>query len=302
MNETLIENVLGGIQEYDIRYGYIHIVGWCFHRTKFKSPLRINHDENIILPNDDDRFRLQKRLDICRAYTNNYIGDCGWIINIHTFNMEKLTLEMKIDDEWKTVFDFLFYATNDKYIPSFVVVDNFYKFPDKIRQFALSQDFHEHPKNHKGKRTDTVFPFPNLKQRFETILGCKIKNWVEHSVNCCFQSCLGGDQLVYHFDIQEYAGLIYLTPNAPPEAGTTFYRSKITKRMKVHNDFNTVFKTGVLDPSQFDIVDVVGNKYNRLVLFDAQMIHAASSYFGNHVDNGRLFQIFFFDLDHSPQN
>jgi hypothetical protein len=299
MTDTLIEHVIGNVEECNIRYDYIRIVGWCFHKIKFRAPLRLNHDGNIILPNDDKKFTLQKRLDICQAYNNNYIGDCGWTIHIDAGAIDTLILEMKIDDEWRAVFDFLFYATKEKYIPSFVVVDDFYKFPDKIRQFALSQDFQEHPNNHKGKRTDKVFPFPNLKQRFERILGCRIKNWEEHSVNCCFQSCLGGDQLVYHFDIQEYAGLIYLTPDAPPEAGTTFYRSKITKRMKVHNDFETVFKTGVLDPSQFDIVDVVGNKYNRLVLFDAQMIHAASSYFGNHLHNGRLFQIFFFDLDRS---
>jgi hypothetical protein len=142
-----------------------------------------------------------------------------------------------------------------------------------------------------------VYRFPNLKTRFETILGHKIANWKEHGVNCCFQSCIAGEQLVYHFDTQQYAGILFLTPDAPPEAGTTFYRSKHTKNMKVDGDYDKVFRTGVLDPSQFDVVDVVGNRYNRLVLFDAQMIHAASSYFGNNLQNGRLFQLFFFDLE-----
>jgi len=87
-----------------------------------------------------------------------------------------------------------------------------------------------------------------------------------------------------------------LTPDAPPESGTTFYRSKYTKNMKVKGDYDQVFRTGVLDPSQFDVVDVVGNKYNRLVLFDAQLLHAASSYFGDSIENGRLFQLFFFDV------
>jgi hypothetical protein len=63
------------------------------------------------------------------------------------------------------------------------------------------------------------------------------------------------------------------------------------------NEFNVVFKNGFLDSTEFELVDVVGNVYNRLVLFDAKMIHAASNYFGNNLNNGRLFQIFFFDLD-----
>jgi hypothetical protein len=142
-----------------------------------------------------------------------------------------------------------------------------------------------------------VFRFPNLKERFENILGSKIKNWTQYGVNCCFQSCIAGEQLVYHYDVQQYAGIIFLTPDAPPETGTTFYRSKYTKNMKLNDDYNEIFRTGVLDATQFDVVDVVGNKYNRLVLFDAQMIHAASAYFGNNLHNGRLFQLFFFDLE-----
>jgi hypothetical protein len=210
--------------------------------------------------------------------------------------MDSFKLDMLIENKWMTVFDFLFFETNKKYIPSFIVVDDFYKHPDKVRVFALLQNFQAHPDYHKGKRTDAVYRFPNLQLRFEEILGCKIKNWREHGVNCCFQSCLAGDQLVYHIDTQQYAGILYLTPDSPPEAGTTFYRSKTTKKMKLNNDFHDVFKTGLLDKTQFDVVDVVGNKYNRLVLFDAQMIHAASEYFGNSIENGRLFQMFFFDL------
>jgi len=56
------------------------------------------------------------------------------------------------------------------------------------------------------------------------------------------------------------------------------------------------YPTGHLDPSVFECVDVVGNIYNRLILFDSRMIHAASAYFGDMKENGRLFQLFFFDL------
>jgi hypothetical protein len=58
-----------------------------------------------------------------------------------------------------------------------------------------------------------------------------------------------------------------------------------------------VFKNGFLDSTEFEMVDTVGNVYNRIVLFDAKMIHAASCYFGTNLQNGRLFQLFFFDID-----
>jgi hypothetical protein len=94
--------------------------------------------------------------------------------------------------------------------------------------------------------------------------------------------------------------LLFLTPNAPPQTGTTFYRSKNTGKKKIFDDAenSVVFKNGYLDSTEFEVVDVVGNVYNRLVLFDAKMFHAASNYFGKTLENGRLFQIFFFDLVH----
>jgi len=292
MYKTLHNDVVGYIQEYTIKNNKINIIGWCFHKTNNALPMRINYDVN-----NCDIFVIEKRPDVCQAFKNNLIEDCGWKINMEQpDNMEKLELEMEIEGEWITIFDLLFFDTTPKYIPSFVVVDNFYNNPDKVRDFALKQEFKAHPDYHKGKRTDSVYSFPGLKQRFETILDCKIINWTHYGVNCCFQYCVGGEQIVYHFDTQQYAGIIFLTPDAPPESGTTFYRSKFTKNMKVTDDYNTVFRTGVLDPTIFDVVDVVGNRYNRLVLFDAQMIHAASAYFGNNLLNGRLFQLFFFDI------
>ena len=68
--------------------------------------------------------------------------------------------------------------------------------------------------------------------------------------------------------------------------------------MKCDNtDENVVFKNGYLDSTEFEVVDVVGNIYNRMVLFDSKMFHAASNYFGKNLENGRLFQLFFFDLE-----
>ena len=50
-----------------------------------------------------------------------------------------------------------------------------------------------------------------------------------------------------------------------------------------------------LDKTPYEVVDVAGNVYNRLVLFSGGNIHAASGYFGDCLENCRLWQMFFFD-------
>ncbi|MEZ5448552.1 MAG: hypothetical protein R3E89_05940 [Thiolinea sp.] len=44
-------------------------------------------------------------------------------------------------------------------------------------------------------------------------------------------------------------------------------------------------------------MDVIGNVYNRMVIWDARKVHAASAYFGDRIDNSRLFHMFFFDAE-----
>jgi hypothetical protein len=202
----------------------------------------------------------------------------------------------------------IFKSTTDW--PSFVCVDNFYDNPDAVRNFALSQEFIAHEQYHKGKRTEVLYRPESLKQKFEKILGRKITKWVDYGVNGCFQHCVAKDQIVYHYDTQNYAGVIYLTPDAPPESGTTFYRSRRNKLMKILNSkqalatgksFNQLqaetFYNGFFDKTQFEMVDTVGNVYNRLVLWDAHILHAATSYFGTNLQNSRLFHLFFFDVE-----
>ena len=54
----------------------------------------------------------------------------------------------------------------------------------------------------------------------------------------------------------------------------------------------------ILSPEPWELVDRVGAIYNRLVMWDAKMIHSASSYagiVGQKPEDSRLVQLFFFD-------
>jgi hypothetical protein len=68
-------------------------------------------------------------------------------------------------------------------------------------------------------------------------------------------------------------------------------------KIRVLEGYKETFSTGFYDSTQFDVVDTVGNVYNRLVIWDALTIHAATKYFGTDLHNSRLFHLFFFDVE-----
>jgi len=182
------------------------------------------------------------------------------------------------------------------------VIDNFYDDPYYTREFALKQDYNGDLRFYKGKRTGKRFSTPQIKQKFEEILGQKIVNWdgpgpeFNGSMNGVFQYCIPEDALVYHYDTQTWAAMVFLTPDAPVQTGTSFYKHKETG-IKVAEEPNAdrAFSGGFYDATKFELIDTVGNVFNRCVIFDARQIHAATEYFGKSIKDSRLFQIFFFD-------
>jgi hypothetical protein len=176
------------------------------------------------------------------------------------------------------------------------VVDNFYANPHAVREFALQQQYEDQSDWYKGRRTFQQFFVPGTKEAFEKIMDIKIREWETHGMCGRFQYCTAQDDLVYHHDSQTWAAMIYLTPNAPYCAGTSLYAAKNGARRTSDINFNDdVFAGGFYDQTKFDLVDSVGNIFNRLFIFDAQNIHAASQYFGQTKEDSRLFHIFFFD-------
>lgn len=176
------------------------------------------------------------------------------------------------------------------------VVDNFYSDPDSIREFALSVEYVEDNNWYKGSRSKEQHVFPGLQEAFENVMNMKLKPLGSHSQCGRFQILTAQDSVVYHYDTQQWAAMIYLTPNAPPESGTSQYRSKLTGARNLSDPgIDESFKGGFYDRSKFELIDNVGNVYNRLVIMDARCIHSASSYFGNSKETGRLTHLFFFD-------
>jgi len=185
-----------------------------------------------------------------------------------------------------------------------MVVDNFYTNPDIVRKYAIENLNFEPSDYHRGMRSSDSFILNETKERFEQILGKPILNWNDPSyANGKFQFCTSLDPIVYHTDIQSYAAMVFLTPNAPLQSGTATYRSIYTNSLKIDSD-ETHLKTfkglsndlNFYDKTSFEVVDSIANIYNRLIIFDSKNIHAAVNYFGDTIDNSRFFHLFFFDV------
>ncbi len=201
--------------------------------------------------------------------------------------------------------------------PFLHVIDNFYPKPDKIRDLALGFTFSE-PESVIGWRTVACQP-QGIRKLIETKFRIKIAYWEEDltAVEACngvffsaFSSGARSESVGIHFDEPPswMMLLIYLTPEAPLDAGTSLWQHRKTglKTKPTKRDAKalgtTVEKLGeILDrdsqrAARWIEIDRVGNVYNRAVLFPGGLFHSATRHFGNNRRNGRLYQSFHFPL------
>ena len=119
--------------------------------------------------------------------------------------------------------------------------------------------------------------------------------------NGAFQYTTSRDKSWVHIDgFNNWAGVLYMTPNAPLSSGTAFYKfhdgTTCEKDQKIM-DNKTETDISSQDLTKWNQVDKVGNVFNRLILFDSKRFHMSMDYFGDSKENGRLFQVFFFSTE-----
>jgi Protein of unknown function (DUF616) len=180
--------------------------------------------------------------------------------------------------------------------PDLIVIDDFLEKPDDIRALALQQKYEK--MGSAGKRSLERFHHLVDPTRIEAALGRKIQDWGKHDISGRFQFCIAEDPLVFHSDSQSHALMVFLTPDAPQESGLSLVRSKATGHRRDPSDpkiASTIYDGNHFDPTKWETIDKIGNVYNRAIIWDGKMLHAPSCYFGNNIQNGRLFWMFFFD-------
>ena len=185
--------------------------------------------------------------------------------------------------------------------PTIVVVDNFLENPDEVRQIALDIPSDEYEK--RGSVGVRSKPYPNgnvYRPIFEELLGIKTidEEWGgAGGTHGCYQWSPAETGQVVHCDATDWAGIIFLTPNAPPRTGTWLMKHKETGKVHREEGLDDVFigNSKQWDIHPFEKIDDIGNVYNRLILWNGRHLHTAGSYFGESIDNSRLYQVFFFN-------
>jgi hypothetical protein len=307
---TTSENILMYVDSVEKKSSKYIIRGWVF-TTDY------NKVTNISLNDGSCTCKFHERKDVLDFYPNLKETNVGFELILSKLDIFKGVIvsteredgstgnSYEIESFAKWVAYYSGFANEDKGV---IVVDNFYKDPDFIREWAINEIQFSPSNYHKGERAINRFSIIGMKEKLEKIIGKPIYNWnYDAYANGIFQFCTADQPIVYHVDNQTYAGIVFLTPDAPPQTGTAFYRSKVTgdyhfdaEKRKTLN-YVRAFKgkneeMNFYDGTHFEKIDEVGNVYNRLVLFDAKNIHAATQYFGDAIDNARFFHMFFFDV------
>jgi hypothetical protein len=195
------------------------------------------------------------------------------------------------------------------------ILDNFLDDPDKIRAWALQQEYHPAEDGKwPGLRSKPIHeldtPFFHLVCRkffsqFYDVQNMKELSW-EVSMN--FQMVSKDyDSGWIHSDEEgsQITGIIYLSPNANLNGGTSIYRNKsnLIQPIHVNTDFKKdsyLKKISIQEAkknkedhnAQFEETIRVSNVYNRLICFDSQLKHGAQDFFGEG-EESRLTLVFF---------
>ena len=194
------------------------------------------------------------------------------------------------------------------------IVDNFFKDPDYIRSEALKLNYGEIKSKSPGMRA--ICP-PNIAEivtkKIFALLVDMNKHIIEGKLDLYFQ--LTTKELEHgwvHSDANGrfyFAGVIYLTPNAPLSGGTSIYRSitlepnldlmeelqaiKTDFYLGKSNDLQKFKENKKQNNSLFHKTVDISNIYNRLVMYPVNEFHSENILFGETKEDARLTLVFF---------
>jgi hypothetical protein len=194
-----------------------------------------------------------------------------------------------------------------------LVIENIHESPDLVRADALkSKFFQPHPYFPWYVSVRSSSHNQELARKLSNILGQEIfdaDSGGAHSTSARF--CVGlskaNPMISIHTDPFMWAAIVYLTPNAPRESGTYFYRHLPSRRIRRRRRDGETDLVGMrpLDVCQrnaagrFSIRDKVDNVYNRLVVYDARFFHSPACFFGDTLKTGRLSHVITFNTGKS---
>jgi hypothetical protein len=181
------------------------------------------------------------------------------------------------------------------------IIDGFFDDPDKIREFALKQEFKSDPNGRwPGERSENLENINNI--LFQDIVSRMLSLFFSNGSDFNYRAT-SKFQLVngnyksgwVHQDLYTVSSIIYLTPGST--SGTSLYSKKNIEYNLDEQAVNKIEKyiRGTDDPvalkinnNMFEETLNIKGLYNRMILFDSSLYHAAHDFFGCDKYDSRL--------------
>lgn len=196
-----------------------------------------------------------------------------------------------------------------------IIVDNFYAKPDEVRTRALQSEYANiaGATDYPGYASKIRLQTAALEKIFSEFIGSDLYVDPARFTWGGFRFITeesGKSPKVHADEAVDWAGMVYLTPEAPMSAGTTFFRHKETglegpptdreARALGYSDSSEfddkIIQRDKADLSKWEQVAQIGPVYNRLVLFrGCEFYHAPAGGCGDSPNTARLTHNFFFN-------
>lgn len=191
-----------------------------------------------------------------------------------------------------------------------LIIDDFFQYPDSVRELALNTTYVDEKNLLKlGNVTDTTHWYTHYLEctthHFSDFLICAKRQFFKDNranndffpFHYTFQYYTQISKCIPHVDGTSYAGLVPLNTEEElknKSSGTGFYRSKETG--EEYTVSGTYRQTAVLSDKRFDDFEeyhVEYHKFNRLIMYEGNLLHTAVANWDNDSKDKRLTFNFF---------
>ena len=194
----------------------------------------------------------------------------------------------------------------------FIIVDDFYKQPKDVRNFALTMSKEpESSGNYAGIMTTDQFLTREHLDVISNVVGHQVTPSTGFTGKFRFTNATDKYVQDIHFDPGDnncvWAGVCYLTPIDFSVDGTIFWRHNRTGLTSIPLTLDGLTKHGFSPDTLKDFLNTDGvthsmwtktfavpYQFNRLVLFRPWMFHSPGVGFGKTINDSRVVQTFFF--------